>query len=129
MNIVALSIIAVIATFLSLVLKKYNPEYSLVISIVASIFILISILMKVTPAIDLIKDLIASSNIPSKYLMILFKAIGICFLTQFSSDACKDAGESALSAKVELAGKIAIILIALPMFEEVMQIVLKLASK
>lgn len=129
MNIVALSIIAVIATFLSLVLKKYNPEYSLVISIVASIFILISILMKVTPAIDLIKDLIARSNIPSKYLMILFKAIGICFLTQFSSDACKDAGESALSAKVELAGKIAIILIALPMFEEVMQIVLKLASK
>ena len=129
MNIVALSIIAIIATFLSLVLKKYNSEYSLVISIVASILILSSILTKITPAIDLIKDLIAQSNIPSKYLMILFKAMGICFLTQFSADACKDAGEGALSAKVELAGKIAIILIALPMFEDVMQIILKLVSK
>ena len=129
MNIVALSIIAIIATFLSLVLKKYNPEYSLVISIVASILILSSILTKITPAIDLIKDFIAQSNIPSKYLMILFKAMGICFLTQFSADACKDAGEGALSAKVELAGKIAIILIALPMFEDVMQIILKLVSK
>ena len=129
MNIVSVSIIAIITTFLSVVLKKYNPEYSLVISILAGIFIFITVLAKIQPAIDLIKNLIAASNIPSKYLLTLFKAIGICLLSQFAADSCKDAGESALALKVELAAKIAIIIIALPMFEDIINIALKLISK
>ena len=37
--------------------------------------------------------------------MILFKTLGICFLAQFAADSCRDAGESALASKVELAGR------------------------
>ena len=36
------------------------------------------------------------------YASILFKALGICFLTQFSSDACRDAGEGGIAHKAEL---------------------------
>ena len=59
---------------------------------------------------------------PTEYGLILLKSLGICLVTQFASDACKDAGESSMAGKVELAGKIAVIVAAMPMFEKVIQV-------
>jgi stage III sporulation protein AD len=42
-------------------------------------------------------------------------------LAQFAADACRDAGESALASKMELAGKITILILALPLFEKITQ--------
>ena len=50
--------------------------------------------------------------------MILLKTLGVCFLTQLSADSCRDAGEGALAAKVELAGKLFIVILALPLFQQ-----------
>ena len=36
---------------------------------------------------------------PGEYGLILFKALGICLITQLASDACRDAGEAALASK------------------------------
>ena len=47
------------------------------------------------------------------------KTLGICFLTQFAVDSCKDAGESALASKVELAGKVTVVVMALPLFQSI----------
>ena len=49
----------------------------------------------------------------------LFKALGICYLTQFAADSCRDAGESALAVKAEIAGRIAVLLISLPLLSQV----------
>lgn len=126
MNIVGLIGIALISALLSIVLKKYNPEYSMVISIVTGIFLISKMFAYVTIIVGNVKGLIASSGLPSEYVMIMFKALGICFLTQFSADSCNDAGENALASKVEFIGKIAIILIAMPLLEEIIKVVNKL---
>lgn len=123
---ISLTGIAVIATVLSVMLKKYNPEYSMVIGLMAGIYIIGVILSKVHPAISQINSLISATKIQPQYAIILFKSLGICFITQFASDACKDAGEVGLSGKIELAGKVSIVLICLPLFEEVINTVLKL---
>lgn len=119
MNIFAISGVALIATILSIVFKKYNPEYSLFLSLITGILIFGLILLKISPAVIQIKGLISYAGIPIEYAYILIKTLGICFITQFSSDCCKDAGESALATKVELAGKITILIIALPLFERI----------
>ena len=56
----------------------------------------------------------------------MFKTLGICFLAQFAADSCRDAGESALASKVELAGKISILVLSLPLFEDIAQTALGL---
>lgn len=126
MNLIGLIIVAMLAAMLSVMIKKYNPEYSILISIIAGVFILSSILSEVAPSIQKIKDLIATSGVSYEHAKILFKALGICFLAQFASDSCNDAGETALAAKIEIAGKILIIGLALPLFEQVIKIVSKL---
>ncbi len=123
MNLMGLIAIALLATTLSVMIKKYNPEYSIFISIIAGIFILCMILSEFTPSIQKINGLISASGISSEYAKILFKTLGICFLVQFASDSCNDAGESSLASKIELAGKVLIITMALPLFEQVIKIV------
>ena len=118
MNLTGLIAIALLATTLSVMIKKYNPEYSIFISIIAGIFILCMILSEFTPSIQKINELISTSGISSEYAKILFKTLGICFL-----DSCNDAGESSLASKIELAGKVLIITMALPLFEQVIKIV------
>lgn len=79
------------------------------------------ILSKISPALNQVNSLLTRAGMPVEYGGILLKSLGICFLCQFSSDACKDAGQSALASKVELAGKLMIVLIALPMIEDITQ--------
>ena len=62
------------------------------------------------------------------YTELLFKALGIAILTQICSDICRECGESSLSAGVELAGKLEILLLSLPMITEILSIAEKLLS-
>ena len=126
MNIVAICGIVLVVAVMSVMLKKYVPEYSVIITIAAGAVILIAMLSQFLPAVYQIKNLLVSSEIPGEYSLILFKALGICFVAQFASDSCKDAGEVSLSSKVELAGKLAIVITALPLFEKVTQTALNL---
>ncbi len=126
MNILPLSGWIIIIAVISVVLRKYVPEYSMMINIAASIIVLSVILYEFLPAVNQIKNLLYNTKISHDYIIILFKSLGICFITQFASDSCSDAGENSLSSKVELAGKVAIIITALPLFEKVTNIALNL---
>ena len=118
--------IAVLAAAISVMLKKHNPEYSFLLSIGAGILMFFVIFSKISPAVSQINSLLSSTGISSEYGQILFKTLGVCFMTQFASDSCRDAGESALASKVELAGKVIIVIMALPLFEQITKTALSL---
>lgn len=128
MEVMAMCGVAVVAAIFAVTLKKHNPEYSMVISLCAGVLMLYLLLTRVTPAVNQIKTLLSATGLSSDYGVILFKALGICFLTQFAADSCRDAGESALASKVELAGRLAIVVLALPLLEEVAKLVTSLAG-
>ncbi len=65
---------------------------------------------------------IAKNNIYNSH----FKSLGICHLTQIASETCKDCGFNSIASKVELAGKIAIVLLTLPMLESLIKTIEKL---
>lgn len=119
MDIFAICIAAVAATILTVTLKRYNPEISMLLAIGAGVGIFVLVLSQIPQALSQISTLLSRAGMPLAYGQVLFKALGICFLCQFSSDACKDAGQSALASKVELAGKLMIVLLALPMLEDI----------
>lgn len=119
MNIVAIAGIAIVAAIFAAMLKRRNQEYSIILSIAAGVIILFEIFSNISPAIKQINTLLAASGLSSEYTVILLKALGVCFLAQFAADSCRDAGESALASKVELAGKIAIVVLSLPLFEKI----------
>ncbi len=125
MNIISLIGLVLTAAVISVSLKKHIPEYSVIINIVTGAIVVISVLSEMSPAMGKIKNLITYAHIPHEYGAILLKSLGICFAVQFASDSCKDAGENSMASKIEFAGKIGILITALPLFETIIQTSLK----
>lgn len=123
MNIVIIASAALIAAVLSMVLKQYKPEYSLFISIAAGVLIFLSVIAVIEPIISFIGELTDRAGLEGVYGEVLIKSLAVCYITQLACDCCKDAGENAIAGKLQIAGKIAVLLIALPMFKSLTEIV------
>ena len=66
------------------------------------------------------------ANVNSQFLGILLKITGIAFLTEFAVSICKDSGEAAIATKVDLAGKILIIAISIPIISSLLESIIKI---
>ena len=116
----------VLAAFLAVILRQQRPEQAMAVALVAGIGVLALVLVQVTPVIGTMRDLLGAADMPSEYGLILFKALGICLVTQLASDACRDAGEAALASKAELAGKATLLVLALPLFQKIGELAVSL---
>lgn len=119
MDIFLICIVAVVSAVFAVLLKKYNPEIAMLTATVTGIIIFIAILSSISPAIDMLKRLSALTGTAGENVSVLLKSIGICYICQFSADSCRDAGQSALAGKIELAGKVAVVLLCLPILEKI----------
>ena len=128
MDIVAISVVSVVAFIFSLSLKKYHPSISLIIVLFTSEMILLYLLDYFGEVTSYIKELFKSVNIKSEYITLLLKCTGICFITEFTCDMCKESGYTSLSSQISLAGKVITLIMALPLFREVLSISLSLAG-
>ncbi len=115
--------LAVTAAFCAVALKKYAPETSVVIAVAASAALLVKILSGISPIINEINELVSVSGVSTGYVPVLMKTIGICFVCQFTADACRDAGQNSLASKTELAARVAVIIISLPLFRDILNTV------
>ena len=73
-----------------------------------------------------LQTLANKANIDVVYLNTVFKILGIAYLASFCSEICRDAGENSIAVKVEFAGKILILVLAIPILMAVMQSILKI---
>lgn len=123
MNIIIIVSFGIISAVLSLVLKQYKPEYSMFISLAAGILIFISVIAAIEPIISYISELTENAGLSGIYAEVLLKSLAVCYLTQLACDCCRDAGETAIAGKIQIAGKVAVLLMALPIFKSITDIV------
>ena len=116
---VAVGGLAVIAAFLAVVLKPQRPELALALTLLAGIGVTAAVLARVVPVLQTAQSLLDQAALSGETGKLLFKSLGICLLTQLTADVCRDAGENGLAAKTELAGKVTMLALALPLFEQV----------
>jgi len=107
-------IIALIGIILAMFLKTQKPEYSVFLSLCIAVLILFCVLGLFTSAKEQISSLASLLSGDNKYYGLLFKMIGIAYLSEFCSGICKDAGYQAIGSQVEIFGKLTILLAGLP---------------
>lgn len=123
MNIISICMLSVISVIIMLMLKSQNGEIAIMLGLCASVIILICVLSQVSQIMDTINSIIAISGISTSYIAILLKTIGICLITEFAVNTCKDAGSQSLAGNVSLAGKILITITALPLYSDILNTV------
>jgi len=122
MDILSIIGLGIVAAVLALVIRQQIPEYALLLSLGTGVLILVVVVINLAPLVDQINNMLEVADINSEHIGILFRALGICFITQLASDTCKDAGEGAIASKVEIAGRAAILIVSLPLFGQVLSI-------
>jgi stage III sporulation protein AD len=118
--------LAIVATVIIAVLKVQRPEIAIQISIAAGIIVFVMILGKITAVIELLNSYADKVNIDTIYLSTLLKIIGIAYIAEFGAEVCKDAGEGAIASKVELAGKVVIIVLAVPIITSLLDLIISI---
>ena len=116
--------IGIIAAVFSVVLLQYKPEYALVLSLGAGVLIVAVSLFHILPAIEWIKELTKNLSLDSQAISILFKVLGVAVTAQIGADICRDHAQNSLASKVELAGKVCMIVLMLPLVKAFLDMVL-----
>ncbi|WP_024831208.1 stage III sporulation protein AD [Ruminiclostridium josui] len=126
MDILQIVFIGIVAVALSSVIKAQKPELALQVSIITGILIFMLVAVKLSAVIDFIKTFSQKADIDSTYIAILLKIVGIAYIAEFGAEVCKDAGESSIASKIELAGKVTIVVLAVPIITSLLDLVIKL---
>ncbi len=126
MSIVALGALAVASVTAMLFLRPRNAEIALLLGMAASAVILTALLGSAGAVTEQVQRFMTAAGVEKRYLLILLKSVGICLVTEFAVNTCKDAGSAALAGNVSLAGKLMATVTALPLYTDIMNTVLGL---
>lgn len=117
MNIISVCGFCIASIVACKAIENDSKQIKLLLTLVVSALLLIACSSAVSQLYSTVKSLLNLAKIDNVYLQILFKGLGVVYITQFASDYCKDCGESAISSQVLLAGKISVLVISLPLFK------------
>lgn len=120
--------ISAVALIFGLFLRQHNKTVSLILIIFACIAVFLESVSYLTDIIDTLSSMVSGLEETSAYLKIMFKVLGIALITQIISDLCRDCGESALAGQTEVAAKIFIVALILPLLQAVVKVITGLAS-
>jgi stage III sporulation protein AD len=128
MQIISLAGLAVVTAVIALVLREYKSDYSLYITILGCLIILSAILYNFDSIIQFLDKTVLMSGISDNNFAILLKAVGAGYITQFAGDICRDSGETSIASKIELAGKIYILFLSIPLIDQLLQVIQKITE-
>lgn len=120
MWIIAAAAAGLVGTVLALILGQYRPEFRMLVIAAVTLLLMAMVLEQLSPVLEQLRSTMELTGLTGDYAAILFKAVGICLLTQLAGDVCRDSGESSIASKIELAGRAAILLTAMPLIQEVL---------
>jgi len=118
-DIIAFAGCAVVISLLVLVLRQQKPELGQAAAVAAGVLMLGVIMLEMKPVLTQIRDLIAQTT-AGDYVPVVLKALGICMVTQLAADICRDSGQQTVATNMEIAGRLAMLAVSLPLLSSVL---------
>lgn len=123
MEIFKIAGLGIAAAAVAVFIKNWKPELAMQVSLAAAIIILVTVLPYLKTAVNMLKDISEQTGLASSHIGLVLKVVGIAYVAQFASELCRDAGENAVATKIELAGKIIIMTLSMPVIYNLLGIV------
>lgn len=123
---IKIAVIVLISLLLIIFLKDVKREFALILTIACAIILFISVAEDFFNVFEKIYTLSSGIGNVNSYISLMMKILGISLISQFVVDLCRDAGENALASQTEIASKVIILIMTLPLFESVINIVIGL---
>ena len=102
--------IAVITLILGITLSKFNSEFKVYITVIFGIVVIFMLFSELKLYLEEIVDLFVRYDIKTEYFSTILKIVGIAYVCDFISLLCKDLDYESVGKKVEIAGKLIILI-------------------
>lgn len=124
MDIFRITAFAVCGAVLSLVLKEYKPSIAICLGILCALFLFFEVLQQINYIFVSVRSIASGLCVNLEYIDTVIKIIGVSCVSRFGTEVCRDAGQNAIAANLELAGKIIIVVLSLPLLISVINLIL-----
>ncbi len=116
-----IALVAIAGMTLAIVVGGMRRDISIWITIVSGIIIFFFGISKFEYVVDMFHELTEYTGISETYIKIIFKMIGIAYLSEFTASICKDAGQNAIAGQVDFFGRISMIVVSLPVLKSLLE--------
>ena len=111
--------LAVTGVAAAMIVKQWKSDFLLLLRLGIAVLFGIAAISAASPLLNYLNTLMGQSP-AQPYAAILMKALGIAVLTQCCASICRECGENSAAGGVELTGKIEILLLCLPLIQEIL---------
>lgn len=118
--------IGIVTAILVLLLKDRQPVIAYLIIVVTVLYIFVFLITYIKEILHLVTYLGEEANIQSFYIKTILQIIGIAYVAEIGSNIVKDAGLESVAIKIELVGKIFILILAVPIFKSLIETIIGL---
>ncbi|MCU9594084.1 stage III sporulation protein AD [Caldibacillus thermolactis] len=126
MDILQIVGIGLVATFLALILKEQKANIAFLLIVFTGCVIFLFLIDQIYMIIQMIERIAINANVNSVYVETILKIIGIAYIVEFASQITKDAGQGSIASKIEMAGKIVILAMAVPILTILIEMIIKM---
>lgn len=123
MDIFIIFAVALCGVVFAAIVKKTYREFAIMITVLTAVLVLVYVFEQSAPFITQIEGIVDSSVVNGIYISVLLKAVGITIIGQITSSICKDSGEQALAYTVDIASKIAVLIVSLPVITTIFEFI------
>lgn len=115
---------ALVASILVIILKEQKASVAFFLILITGIVIFLLIIQQIAQVFTLLEYIAQKANVNGMYVETILKIIGIAYIAEFGAQITRDAGLGSVASKIELAGKVFILVLAVPILTAVIETVL-----
>lgn len=123
LKVIGVGLVTVVAI---MIVKPIKPDIAVIIGLVGGILVISMVINYVVDIIVVFTNIAEKTGIQMPLMKTVLKIIGVGYLTEFSAGLCSDAGSSSMGDKITFAGKILILVMALPIVTSIIDILVSL---
>ncbi|MBN8236593.1 stage III sporulation protein AD [Halobacillus kuroshimensis] len=125
MDIIQVVSLGLVAAMLIILLQEQKSSAAFLLLLFTVIVIFLTVLDQLTYVFTLLSYMADQAQVEPMYFKTILKIIGIAYIAEFGAQLIRDAGLNALASKVELAGKLFILMLAIPIVTAVIETILQ----
>lgn len=118
--------VGIVLTVLLAFLRERYPSIAVQLMIAFVVGVFLFLVPSLNRVVGVFEDLGRRAHVNVTYIDTVLRVIGVAYVASFGAQVCKDAKEEALGNVIELAGKVIIALLALPVLTGVLDTLLRL---
>lgn len=118
-----------LTVIVGIVLNKQGKELGVLLSIAVCAMVFALAANYLQPVVSFVSKLQDTSGVDKEMFSAIWKAVGVCFLTELAVTVCQDAGNASLAKSVQFLGSVVVLWLSLPLMEALLELIQKIMGE